>query len=106
MDLPDFLTRQPYDEICLTGHRIGLFHVVYYAQQGDSPEMLLQRFPTLSLPIIQQTLAFYRDNREEVDAYVAACQAEIERRKAEPSSGPTFDELQRRFSALRRSEAG
>jgi uncharacterized protein (DUF433 family) len=106
MDLPDFLTRHKYDEICLTGHRIGLFHVVYYAQQGDSPEMLVERFPTLSLLLIQQTLAFYRDNREEVDAYVAACQAEIERQEAKPNAGPTFDELQRRFKALRRSEAG
>ena len=106
MDLPDFLTRHKDGEISLTGHRIGLFHIIYYAQQGDSPEMLLQRFPTLSLSHIQQSLAFYEDNRKEADAYVTACQAEIERHEAEPSSAPTFDELQRRFSALRRSQAG
>ncbi len=101
MDLPDFLTRHKYGEIRLTGHRIGLFHLVYYSQQGDSPEMLLERFPTLSLPLIQQTLAFHRDNRADVDAYVAACLAEIERQEAEPRRGPSFQELQRRFDAMR-----
>jgi len=105
MDLPTFLTRHQYGEIRLTGHRIGLFHLVYYTQQGDSPEMLSERFPTLSLPLIRQVLAYYRDNRAEVDAYVDACLAEIERQEAMPSSGPSFEELRRRFEALQRGKA-
>ncbi len=105
MELPYFLTRHKYGEIRLTGHRMGLFHLVYYTQQGDSPEMLLKRFPTLSLPVIRQVLAYYQDNRAEVDAYVAACLAEIERQEAMPSSGPSFEELQRRFEALERGKA-
>lgn len=106
MDLPNFLTRHTDGEISLTGHRIGLFDIVYYAQQGDSPEMVSQRFPTLSLSLIQQSLAFYEANRKEVDAYVAACQADLDRHEAEPTTAPTFDELQRRLKALSRSEAG
>jgi hypothetical protein len=37
MDLPDFLTRWPDGEIVLTGHRIGLYHVVrcYMVGYGD-----------------------------------------------------------------------
>jgi uncharacterized protein (DUF433 family) len=105
MDLPDFLTRHEYGEIRLTGHRIGLFHLVYYTHQGDSPEMLLERFPTLSVPLIRQALAYYQDNQAEVDAYVAFCSAEIERQEAAPSSGPSFEELRRRFEALQGGKA-
>jgi uncharacterized protein (DUF433 family) len=105
MELPNFLTRHKYGEIRLTGHRIGLFHLVERYKEGESAEAIQRHFPTLSLEAIRQVLAFYQQNRAEVDAYVAGCRAEIERQEAAPRQGPDLAELQRRLEAKRRAEA-
>jgi uncharacterized protein (DUF433 family) len=99
MELPDFLTRHKYGEIRLTGHRIGLFHVVERHQYGDSAEAIQGHFPSLPLEQVRRVLAFYEKSRAEVDAYVAACRAEIERQEAPPRQGPDLAELQRRLEA-------
>ena len=99
MDLPDFLTRHSYGEIRLTGHRIGLLHVVDAFNEGLSPEEIGERFPTLSAPLICQVLAFYLKNRDEVDAYVAECHAEIDLQAREPQPGPSLAEMLRRLEA-------
>src|SRR5580658_4551067 len=48
-ELPEFLTRNRYGEIRLTGHRIGLLHLVDRYNQGLSPEAILCDYPSLSL---------------------------------------------------------
>ncbi len=93
MELPDFLTRNSYGEIRLTGHRIGLLHVIDRYDEGCSPEEILREYPTLSLDLIRKVIAFSADHRVEVEAYIAAELAEIERQAAEPSPGPTLVEL-------------
>ena len=82
MILPAFLTEWPSGEVVLSGHRIGLYHVITFHYAGYSPEMLHEQFPTLSPALIGQVLAFYDANRAEVDGYVAACQARIDRQRA------------------------
>jgi len=107
MKLPDFLTEVPFGEIRLTGHRIGLFHVVYDYNQGYSPEQLHEEFPTLPLDLINKVLAFYQENRAEVDAYMKRCQEEMDRRYAEyVASGRAIDweELRKRFEAMKQAE--
>ena len=95
MQLPEFLTEWPYGEIVLTGHRIGLYHVIYYHNDGFTAEMLHEQFPSLPLDLINKVLQFYAENRAEVDAYVARCQAEIDQQRA---NGKHLDieELERR----------
>lgn len=105
MDLPDFLTRHKYDEIRLTGHRIGLLHVVESYAEGASPDAIHEEFPTIPVALVQKVIAFYIDNQAEVDAYVKECRTEIERQAAAPQPGPSFAELQRRMEAKRRAEA-
>ena len=98
MNLPDFLTEHAYGSIRVTGHRIDLLHLVHYYNEGDTAEMLQMRFPTLSLALIHKVIAFYLENRAEVDAYVARCEEEMERqRAAAPRVGPSLAELQRRM---------
>jgi uncharacterized protein (DUF433 family) len=75
MELPDFLNQLPDGEIVLTGHRIGLYHVVRGYNEGESAEMLASRYPTLPLALVHKVIAFYLDHRAEVDAYVASCAA-------------------------------
>ncbi len=86
MKLPEFLTEHPYGEIRLTGHRIGLFTVVRDYKEGASGEVIAERYPTLPLELVQNVLSFYHANKEEVDAYVADYQAELDRQEAEPPS--------------------
>ena len=48
MDLPEFLTRDADGYVHVTRHRVGLEDVVHFYNQGYSPEILLEAFPTLS----------------------------------------------------------
>src|SRR5437660_11804848 len=106
MNLPDFLTQQADGEITLTGHRIGLYHLVYYYGQGFSPEMLACQYPTLPLALVHKVIAFYLENRAAVDAYVAGCQAELARQRASNPRRIDRVALRRRLENMRRSESG
>jgi uncharacterized protein (DUF433 family) len=102
-ELPDFLTRSQYGEIRLTGHRIGLLHLVDRYNEGYSAEAILCEYPTLPLSLIYKTIAFYLDHHVEVDTYVATTRAEIERQAVAPSRGPTMAELRSRLEAMQRA---
>ena len=45
--------------------------VVYVLKHGLTPEELVEQFPLLTLAQIHDALAFYYDNREEVDRDLA-----------------------------------
>ena len=104
MQLPDFLVEVPYGEIRLTGHRIGLYHVVDLYNDGYSPERLHEEFPTLPVDLINKVIAFYRENKTEVDAYMAECVAEMERQRAANPSRFDWAEMRRRFEEQPRTE--
>jgi hypothetical protein len=59
--LPPCLHWHPDGEIRLTGHRIGLYHFVYYSNQGFTAEMLVCQFPTLELALVHKVIATLRD---------------------------------------------
>jgi uncharacterized protein (DUF433 family) len=59
MNLPDFMTQLPDGEIRVSGHRIGLYHLVQCYNEGESAEMTASRYPTLTLPLVHKALAFY-----------------------------------------------
>jgi uncharacterized protein (DUF433 family) len=83
MELPESLVRLPEGEIMITGHRIGLYHIVERYNEGESAEMLASRYPTLPLSLVHRLIAFYLDNKSEVDSYVAHFSAELDaQRKA------------------------
>jgi uncharacterized protein (DUF433 family) len=99
MLLPDFLTKDPDGYVHVTSHRIGLQDLVYFYNEGYSAEMLLEAFPTLSLALIHKTIAFYLEQRADVDAYLAACQEDVARQRAVARQGPDLVELRRRLEA-------
>jgi uncharacterized protein (DUF433 family) len=105
MTLPDFLAQNAYGYIHLADHRIGLRHVVDLYVEGCSPEQIVDHFPTLSLALVHKVIAFYLDNRADVDAYVAQSRAKVERLAAGPLQGPDHAELHRRMEAKRRLES-
>jgi uncharacterized protein (DUF433 family) len=102
MQLPDFLSQDKYGWIHITGHRIGLTDVVFWYREGDSPEMLHARFPTVPVPLFYKVIGFYLENQAEADAYVNHSLAESERQRASaPNHGPSLEELKRRREAQR-----
>jgi uncharacterized protein (DUF433 family) len=97
MELPDFLEREEFGFIRLKGHRIGLDDVVYCYNEGYSPEMIQDEYPTLSLPHIHKTIAFYLEHQADVDRYISEEEAACERnRLLNPPRGPDLTELKRR----------
>lgn len=104
MDLPAYLTRNPDGEIHLTGHRIGLFHIVHYYQEGQSAEMLVCQYPTLPLSLVHKVIAFYLENQAEVDTYVTHCQADLEVQRAVHSQRLDVRALRQRLEAQRRAD--
>ena len=104
MTFPDFIRQDTDGYVRLTGHRIGLQDLVFFYNEGFSPEMLLGQFPTLSLPLIHRAIAFYLDNKAEVDAYIARCEAEVEQQRAAAKKGPDLAQLRRRMQAMGRAE--
>ena len=103
MKLPEFLTEDEYGDIWLTGHRIGLAHVVRIYNEGYSAEMIGLEYPTLSLALIHKTIAFYLENQQQVDAQVAEIDAELQRQAAAAPRGPDLTELRRRIAQMKRA---
>jgi uncharacterized protein (DUF433 family) len=104
MNLPEFLVEHSDGEIRLTGHRISLYHLVFYYNEGYSPEMLVGQFPTLPLPLVHKVIAFYLENHADVDAYVAQHDAECERLRANTPASPGLVQLRHRLQAVREAE--
>jgi uncharacterized protein (DUF433 family) len=99
MTLPEFLTQDADGPIHVTGHRIGLEDLVYFYNEGYTPEALRDAFPTLALVLIHKAIAFYLENQAVVDAYAATCEAEMRRQRAVAPRGPDTAELRRRIEA-------
>lgn len=88
MNLPDFLDRGQRGEIRLTGHRVDLYHVLSLYLAGHTAEMIQAEYPTLSLDLVGKVLAYYLDNRSDVDNYLAGVEAKIERQRSDARPGP------------------
>jgi uncharacterized protein (DUF433 family) len=101
MILPEYLIQDADGYIHMTGHRIGLHDLVFYYNEGYSPEALLEAFPTLSLALVHKVIAFYLEHSVDVNAYVAGCEVEMERQRAVAARGPDMAELRRRLVAKR-----
>jgi uncharacterized protein (DUF433 family) len=99
MTLPDFLWADKFGEIIIHGHRITLYHVVTRFQEGYSADEILDLYPTLEPPLVYKVLAFYLENRAEMDEYVRTTREEIDRQERETPRGPTLEELKRRLAA-------
>jgi uncharacterized protein (DUF433 family) len=88
MNLPDFLTLGTMGEIRVTGHRIDLYLLAQKYNEGQTAEMLRCEYPTLPLALIQKVIAFYLENRADVDAYVAAVESRIDQLRTDYRPGP------------------
>lgn len=102
MQMPDFLHHAD-GEIRLIGHRIRLVEVAMRYDEGLSPEEIaFVEYPSLDLPLVQKTVAFYLENRDEVRLLIDEHIKTVERLMAETKPGPTPAELRRRLRAKQR----
>ncbi|HEX5272844.1 MAG TPA: DUF433 domain-containing protein [Gemmataceae bacterium] len=103
MKLPEFLERGTLGEIRVKGHRVYLLHIVEDYTGGMSTDAIAEEFDTVSRDVIVRVIAFYLDNKSEVDEYVARCHEEMERNYA---AAPKIDleELKRRREEMRKAE--
>lgn len=105
MELPDFLTRTPDGDIRLAGRRVGLYHLVLDYRNGLSPEMIALEYAPLPLATAYKAIAFYLDNRAEVDEYVRRTAADLDRQSA-AGRHHDADALRRRLAARPAPPAG
>ncbi|SRR5260370_42665710 len=105
MNLPDFLAEDRHGYIHIAGHRIGLRHVVDLYNDGYTPEMLKDQFPTLPLALVHKVIAFYLENQAGADAYISRSRQALDAQAAGPQHGPDAAELRRRMEARRPKES-
>ncbi len=103
MILPDFLNETPDGEIRVAGHRIGLYHVIHYYNEGFGPEMLACQYPSVPLALIHKVIAWYLENSTEADVYLAACRAELTGQRDRNPRRLDLAGLRQRLEALRRA---
>ncbi len=65
---PDTCSGQPR----IAGTRIRVQNVVLWTEQGETPDEIVAAYPQLSLASVHAALAFYHDNRQEVDRLIEA----------------------------------
>ena len=64
--------------IRIDGTRITVHRVAALYRQGQTAEDVAQTYPYLSLGQVYATLAYYHANRDEIDAELAAADAEYD----------------------------
>src|SRR5258708_12250763 len=60
------------------GSRVSLDSVAYEFLRGESPEAIVQAFPSLSLEQVYGGITFYLAHRTEMDAYLTKAEAKFE----------------------------
>jgi uncharacterized protein (DUF433 family) len=104
MQLPAILTAEHDGSIHVTDHRIELEHIIELFQAGYTANALHHHFPTLSLPLIEQVLVYYEQNRTEVDAYVAESRAIADRFYESTPKRITLEQLRTRAAKLQNTK--
>jgi uncharacterized protein (DUF433 family) len=83
----------------VAGTRVSLDSVVIRFQEGASPERIVQSFPALKLSQVYGAIAYYLENEQMINEYLAEGERELER-SVQPLS-QTNPELFARLQAAR-----
>ena len=90
MLLEDYFDFLSSSEIRLKGHRIGIEDVLYEHLHNElPPKELMERFPTLSAEQVYATILYHLNNRERIDAYLAAWLEHGRQMREAQASNPT-----------------
>jgi uncharacterized protein (DUF433 family) len=91
----------------VAGSRVSLDSVVYAFLGGQSPESIVDNFPTLSLEQVYGAITFYLSNRAEIDAYLKQGEEEFEtlRRAAREANPQLYKKLEEARQQTQRSRS-
>jgi uncharacterized protein (DUF433 family) len=84
----------------IAGTRVSLASVVISFTDGESPEKIVQSFPTLMLAQVYGAIAYYLENETLINDHIAEMQRAFER--SVPPLSQTNPELFARLKAARR----
>ena len=79
------------------GTRLTLDTVLCTHLQGDEPEEIARKFPSVGPEVMREVVGYYRRHKEEVDAYRAWREAEIDRTAREMEARFNGDAMRRRL---------
>jgi uncharacterized protein (DUF433 family) len=79
-----YVFRTPEGGWRIEGTRVSLDSVVHEFLGGESPEAIVERYPSLALDQVYGAIAFYLSHRAEVDAYLAEQDAHWKQRNTSP----------------------
>jgi len=88
-----------YGGLFVAGTRVSLDSIVICFQEGESPERIVQSFPALKLWQVYGAIAYYLENEEMINEYIAEGQRELER--TVPPLSQSDPELFARLQAAR-----
>ncbi len=92
------LHNSPDGQVRIVGTRISLEIFLEARQLGaKTPEQLARRFDTVKLADAEAVLAYYRDNKAEVDEYLRLSAEKAERIRVEITSQPEYVENTKRL---------
>ncbi len=106
MQLEDYFDFQAPNDIRIKGHRIGIEDVLYeHIHRQQTPEQIIQRFPTLNLEKVYATILYYLANKEQVTQYLADWIEHCRRAEAEADRDPSRAALRMRQIKAERDRA-
>ena len=71
MQLEDYFDFISPLDIRIKGHRIGIENVLYeYIHRAQTPEQIVQTYPSLTLDKVYATILYYLVNKEQVTEYL------------------------------------
>ena len=85
-NLDTLITRTPdvrHGRPCIAGTGITVHRIAILYKLGHGPEEIVRKYEHLDVAGVYAALAYYHANRAEVDAEIAADEAEADRAEAE-----------------------
>ena len=84
--------------------RISLDLVIHAFLSGESPEYIAENWPTVTLPEVYATIAYYLTHRDTIDAYLEQRRASAEELRRTIEAKPNYKELRDRLLARAREQ--
>jgi len=63
--------KESSSEPIIEGTRVSVRNIVVSWKFGSAPEQITESYPHLSLAQVYEALAYYHDNREEIERFIA-----------------------------------
>lgn len=97
------LVRDRVGRLMVAGTRIPLERIIIAHQDGESPEDIHYSFDTVPLAEVYAVISYYLHHRDEIDAYLAEREKQIEEFRATDEARFPSDDLPAKLLARRQA---